>query len=62
MVFVDRPPALLPADSVMADNQQGAVIAVRHLINHGHRRIAFLGRPDLDRHRRKTATPVLAAP
>ena len=43
MVFVDRPPALLTADSVMADNQQGAMTAVRHLISHGHRRIAFLG-------------------
>lgn len=43
LVFVDRPPSLLPADSVMADNKQGAVTAVRHLIAHGHRRIAFLG-------------------
>jgi LacI family transcriptional regulator len=43
VVFVDRPPAMLPADSVMADNAHGASIAVRHLIDHGHRRIAFLG-------------------
>jgi LacI family transcriptional regulator len=43
VVFVDRPPALLPADSVMADNARGAAVAVRHLIGHGHRRIAFLG-------------------
>ena len=43
VVFVDRPPALLPADSVMADNRDGAIAAVRHLIGHGHRRIAFLG-------------------
>ena len=43
VVFVDRPPALLPADSVMADDRQGAVMAVRHLIDQGHRRIAFLG-------------------
>ena len=42
-VFVDRPPALLPADSVMADNREGAIAAVRHLIGYGHRRIAFLG-------------------
>jgi len=46
-VFVDRPPALLPADSVMADNREGAIAAVRHLIGYGHRRIAFLG--DLSR-------------
>lgn len=43
VVFVDRPPVLLPADSVMADNAEGAVAAVRHLIDRGHRRIAFLG-------------------
>ncbi len=43
LVFADRPPALLPADSVMADNRHGAMTAVRHLIRHGHRRIAFLG-------------------
>lgn len=43
LVFVDRPAALLPADSVVADNRPGAVVAVRHLIDHGHRRIAFLG-------------------
>ena len=43
VVFVDRPPALLPADSVMVDNRAGAIAAVRHLIGHGHRRIAFLG-------------------
>jgi LacI family transcriptional regulator len=43
VVFVDRPPALLPADSVMVDNKAGAVAAVRHLIGYGHRRIAFLG-------------------
>lgn len=43
LVFVDRPPVLLPADSVTADNKDGAITAVRHLISHGHRRIAFLG-------------------
>jgi LacI family transcriptional regulator len=42
VVFVDRPPALLTADSVMADNRDGAIAAVEHLIRHGHRRIAFL--------------------
>jgi LacI family transcriptional regulator len=43
VVFVDRPPALLPADSVLADDRNGAIMAVRHLVDHGHRRIAFLG-------------------
>jgi LacI family transcriptional regulator len=43
MVFVDRPPRLLAADSVMADNRGGAALGMRHLISHGHRRIAYLG-------------------
>jgi LacI family transcriptional regulator len=43
LVFVDRPAALLPADSVVTDNRAGAAAAVGHLIAHGHRRIAFLG-------------------
>jgi LacI family transcriptional regulator len=43
LVFVDRPPALLPADSVMADNREGAAAGVAHLIRGGHRRIGFLG-------------------
>jgi LacI family transcriptional regulator len=42
LVFVDRPPELLPADSVMADNREGATAGVAHLIGRGHRRIAFL--------------------
>jgi LacI family transcriptional regulator len=43
VVFVDRPPELLAADCVLADNRDGAVAAIRHLVGHGHRRIAFLG-------------------
>ena len=43
MVFVDRPPALLDADAVLADNRNGAFVGTRQLIAHGHRRIAFLG-------------------
>ncbi len=43
LVFVDRPPALLPADSVTADNRAGAAAGVRHLLAHGHRRIGFVG-------------------
>ena len=43
MVFVDRPPRLLAADSVMADNHGGAAAAARHLTGRGHRRIAYLG-------------------
>lgn len=48
MVFVDRPPGDIVADTVLVDNFGGTVEAVRHLAWHGHRRIAFLGdRPDV---------------
>jgi LacI family transcriptional regulator len=43
LVFVDRPPRFLAADSVVSDNRSGAANGVRHLIAHGHRRIAYLG-------------------
>jgi LacI family transcriptional regulator len=43
MVFVDRPPSLLDADCVLADNRGGTRAGVRHLAKQGHRRIAFLG-------------------
>jgi LacI family transcriptional regulator len=43
LVFVDRPPAYLDADVVVAANRLGAEDAVLHLIAHGHRRIAYLG-------------------
>jgi LacI family transcriptional regulator len=46
IVFVDRPPSFLDADSVVAANRSGAREATEHLIAHGHRRIAFLA--DLD--------------
>jgi LacI family transcriptional regulator len=43
MVFVDREPGLLGADSVVSDNRHGAITAVEHLLAHGHRRIGYLG-------------------
>jgi LacI family transcriptional regulator len=43
MVFVDRIPRYLAADAVVTDNRAGAAQGVRHLIEHGHRRIAYLG-------------------
>jgi LacI family transcriptional regulator len=43
LVFVDRPPGYLDADTVLAANRQGARDGVRHLVAQGHRRIAFLG-------------------
>ncbi len=43
VVFIDRPPAFLDADTVTATNRRGSCEAVEHLIARGHRRIAFLG-------------------
>ena len=42
VVFVDRPPRGLEADTVLTDNREASVIAVRHLLAHGHRDIGFL--------------------
>jgi LacI family transcriptional regulator len=48
VVFVDRPPGDVLADTVLVDNIEGAAAAVVHLAEHGHRRIAFLGdAPDI---------------
>jgi LacI family transcriptional regulator, galactose operon repressor len=44
LVFVDRPPNGLLADAVITNNYEAAVEATRHLINCGHRRIAYLGK------------------
>jgi LacI family transcriptional regulator len=41
MVLVDRPAP--EADSVTVDNRAGTARALRHLVAHGHRRVAFLG-------------------
>ncbi len=43
IVLVDRLAGDLDVDSVTVDNRGGASQAVRHLVAHGHRRIAFLG-------------------
>jgi LacI family transcriptional regulator len=43
LVFVDRAPAYLDGDVVLAANQSGAEDAIRHLVEQGHRRIAYLG-------------------
>jgi len=42
MVFLDRPPVGLSADTVLFDNAESAQRGVEHLIAHGHRRIAWL--------------------
>lgn len=43
MVFIDRVPPGVPADSVVLDSFGGARRAVAHLIAAGYRRIAYLG-------------------
>jgi LacI family transcriptional regulator len=43
IVFVDRPPAFLDADTVLTDNAVGVRRGIRHLLSHGHRRIGYLG-------------------
>jgi LacI family transcriptional regulator len=43
IVFVDRPAVGVNVDAVLVDNAAGAAEAVRHLIAHGHRDIAYLG-------------------
>jgi LacI family transcriptional regulator len=43
IVFIDRSPTRLTADSVVEDDHGGAHQATEHLIGHGHRRIAFVG-------------------
>jgi LacI family transcriptional regulator len=45
MVFIDREPMGITADTVVEDDVGGARAAVSHLVAHGHRRIAFLGDP-----------------
>jgi len=43
VVFVDRPPEGLEADTVLLDNIGGARAAVEHLLRLGHRRVAMIG-------------------
>ena len=42
IVFIDRAPVGIPADAILLDNEGGARRAVRHLVAHGHRRIAIV--------------------
>lgn len=43
VVFIDRPPSNLAADAIVLDNAGGARAGARHLLAHGHKRIAFVG-------------------
>jgi LacI family transcriptional regulator len=43
VVALDRPVAGLRADAVLVENREGAEQGVRHLIEHGHKKIACVG-------------------
>lgn len=45
VIFVDRPPLGVLADAVLSDNKGGARAGTHHLVERGHRRIAFIGDP-----------------
>jgi LacI family transcriptional regulator len=45
IVFLDRPPRGVEADTVLLDNMGGARAGVEHLLRQGHERIAFVGDP-----------------
>ncbi|WP_460447575.1 LacI family DNA-binding transcriptional regulator [Angustibacter aerolatus] len=46
MVFIDRLPGQIRADTVRQDDEAGGYQATAHLLEHGHRRVAFLGDDD----------------
>jgi LacI family transcriptional regulator len=43
IVTLDRPAPLPHIDSILVESESGSAMAVRHLIEHGHKRIAFIG-------------------
>jgi LacI family transcriptional regulator len=43
IVFLDRPPQGIEADTVLVDNVGGAEAATSHLLAQGHRRVAMVG-------------------
>lgn len=43
VVFIDRPASGVEADTVLSDNRDGTRRGVQHLIDHGHRRISYIG-------------------
>jgi LacI family transcriptional regulator len=49
LVFVDREPGRLTADTVLQDDVGGGYDATGHRVSHGHRTIAFMGDDTRDR-------------
>ena len=43
IVAIDRPVPRSHIDTVLVENQRGAALATEHLIQHGHKRICFIG-------------------
>jgi LacI family transcriptional regulator len=43
MVAIDRPIPRSHFDRVLVENQQGSALATKHLIQHGHKRVCFIG-------------------
>jgi LacI family transcriptional regulator len=46
IVALDRSPDESPVSTIRADNEDGAYQGTRHLLEHGHREVAFVGGPD----------------
>jgi LacI family transcriptional regulator len=45
IVLIDRPAHGVETDAVLVDNDKGGFLATRHLIDHGHKRVAMLVAP-----------------
>lgn len=45
IVFIDKCPNNIICNSIMSDPQQGMFLLVKHLVDRGHRKIAFIGHP-----------------
>jgi LacI family transcriptional regulator len=56
VVFVDRTPTGIVADSIVSDDHGGGRAATQHLLNHGHTSLAFVGdSPNIQTTRRRLA-------
>jgi LacI family transcriptional regulator len=62
VVALDRSPDASPVSTIRSDNERGAWRGAMHLLEHGHRRIDFIGGPDseVSRARHRGWTTALA--